>query len=522
MKKTRKIRNKKLFLKWLKKSHKNKYSIVHIGGTGNGNGNEVDTNPPAINGAPVVDINSQTEEDYIKQKENEYNSVAQSEKSLSEPKKKGFLSFPSFLKKKKDDGYDRYLLDESTKARNITVGLAASDSLIDLASSMASNPTVLSAISGVFVVGTTAFTSVVGAGVPIAAILIITYIRFKIKAAFGNYYKLVHSMNNLMLLVKRIYNILLVAIVISSKYNFIFDTKDITNSLEIIVKKFDKLLSKETKEDIIGEITSDLKKPKESIEKKIDAATLDAEKNVNETNDNESQSNTNTNSGEIESKTTAKSDDKEVKTKAKTSKINSIKRYLNIAVFFNADDFSKELNEEITKLALYFSIFLGEFNILLNVSQISELTQEDKEQNVINADVRLKNDVIKRNNNFKEVLMSTLLYRILQIHNMFELCKRDRFRDTLCSGKANEGYVKEVDSELSKIKSILKHLDDKGNANAKFPLYVGTMFRDLKDITKGIPKFVYEGKVTPTNKDRAQEFCQKIYDFNKSLSSQNS
>jgi hypothetical protein len=190
-------------------------------------------------------------------------------------------------------------------------------------------------------------------------------------------------------------------------------------------------------------------------------------------------------------------------------------------VFFNADDFSKELNEEITKLALYFSIFLGEFNILLNVSQISELTQEGKEQNVINEGVRIKNDEIKRNNNFNEVLMSTLLYRILQIHNMFELCKRDRFRDTLCSGKANEGYVKEVDSELSKIKSILKHLDDKGE-NKRFPLYGGDIFLDLKKITQGIPKFVYEGKVTPTNKDRAQEFCQKIYDFNKSLSSQNS
>ena len=33
MKQTRKIRNKKLFLKWLKKSRRNKYNIVHSGGT---------------------------------------------------------------------------------------------------------------------------------------------------------------------------------------------------------------------------------------------------------------------------------------------------------------------------------------------------------------------------------------------------------------------------------------------------------------------------------------------------------
>ena len=41
MKKTRKFKNKKLFLKWLKKSHKNDYSIKHGGEEPKGNGKKV-------------------------------------------------------------------------------------------------------------------------------------------------------------------------------------------------------------------------------------------------------------------------------------------------------------------------------------------------------------------------------------------------------------------------------------------------------------------------------------------------
>jgi hypothetical protein len=212
-------------------------------------------------------------------------------------------------------------------------------------------------------------------------------------------------------------------------------------------------------------------------------------------------------------------DDREKITASNSSILK--KAYLSISstyntLRFNADEFSKELNEEITKLALYFSIFLGEFNILFNVSQVTALTNSDGSDEKNAKIVSDKNDEIKDDINFKEVLMSTLLYRILQIHNMFELCKRKRFQETLCSPLAMEGYVKEVVMEMKKINTILNNINDSdnGDTNSGYPLYTGEMFMRLKKLLNK-HKILRGDIVTIESKDRAQQFCTEIAVFNK-------
>lgn len=495
MKKTRKIKNKKIFLKWLKKSRRNKYNITSGGTT---------PNEIAIGEAQTKMAAAAAKRDAAAAAERDAADNEANEKPLYTPPKKSMVSkwFKEKLKKdnKKDNENDRkaiaLLKDETTKAKDVALALAVSTSLADMALSIATSPVAKAVFVGIGITGAVA-TNVAMGGAGLVVIGVIWYAATKTKAAFGNYYKMVHVMNNLMLLLKRIHNVLMVAIKISSQYNFIFDTKDINNSLENILKKFDKILSVEGKKDIAKEISKDISANK---------VNFVYEENVEEVAASE----------EIEE------DDREKITASKSGILK--KAYLSISstyntLRFNADEFSKELNEEITKLALYFSIFLGEFNILFNVSQVTALTNRDASDEKNANIVSVKNDEIKNDINFKEVLMSTLLYRILQIHNMFELCKRKRFQETLCSPLAMEGYVKEVVIEMKKINTILNDINDNdnGSTNSRYPLYTGEMFMRLKKLLN--KHKVLRGEiVTVDSKDRAQQFCAEIADFNKKIS----
>lgn len=489
MKKTRKIKNKKIFLKWLKKSRRNKYNITSGGTTPNEIAiGEAQTKMAAA--AAVRDAAAAATD----AADNEAN-----EKPLYTPPKKSMIGKWFNEKLKKDNKNDRKaiaLKDETTKAKDVALALAVSTSLADMALSIATSPVAKAVFVGIGITGAVA-TNVALGGLGLVLVGVIWYAATKTKAAFGNYYKMVHVMNNLMLLLKRIHNVLMVAIKISSQYNFIFDTKDINNSLENILKKFDKILSVEGKKDIAKEISKDISANK---------VNFVYEENVEEVAASE----------EIEE------DDREKITASKSGILK--KAYLSISstyntLRFNADEFSKELNEEITKLALYFSIFLGEFNILFNVSQVTALTNRDASDEKNANIVSVKNDEIKNDINFKEVLMSTLLYRILQIHNMFELCKRKRFQETLCSPLAMEGYVKEVVMEMKKINTILNDINDNdnGTTNSRYPLYTGEMFMRLKKLLKK-HKILRGEIVTIDSKDRAQQFCAEIADFNKKIS----
>ena len=494
MKKTRKIKNKKIFLKWLKKSRRNKYNI-NSGGT---TPIEIVISEAKNKVAAAAAVRDATDAAAAAARDaapapadaddNEVN-----EKPLyTSPKKSSIGEW--FNKKFKKDRKAIALKDETTKAKDVALALAVSTSLADMALSIATSPVAKAVFVGIGITGAVA-SNVAFGGLGLVIVGVIWYAATKTKAAFGNYYKMVHVMNNLMLLLKRIHNVLMVAIKISRQYNFIFDTKDINNSLENILKKFDKILSVEGKKDIAKEISKDISANK---------VKFVYEENVEEVAASE----------EIEE------GDREKITASKSGILK--KAYLSISstyntLRFNADEFSKELNEEITKLALYFSIFLGEFNILFNVSQVTALTNRDATDEKNANIVSLKNDEIKSDINFKEVLMSTLLYRILQIHNMFELCKRKRFQETLCSPLAMEGYVKEVVMEMKKIDTILKDIKDNGSTNNSYPLYTGEMFMRLKNLLNK-HKILHGEIVTVDSKDRAQQFCADIADFNKKIS----
>ena len=517
MKKTRKIKNKKLFLKWLKKSRRNKYNITRGGtrpptsdiviaearkdmaaaATKRDAADAAERDAAAAADSPIINL-----DDYAGEAKVAVDAAAHDDEELlvKQPKSsflKRIFSKNSTRKIQKDiNGEAMALKEETNKTKNVAIALAVSTSLADMALSLASNPVVIAAFAGISIVGSLAF-SVVTAGAPLVFIGIVWYTITKVNTAFGNYYKMVHVMNNLMLLLKRIHNVLMVAIKIGNQYSFIFETKDIVNSLEKIIKKFDAILSVEGRKEIAEEILNDVTANKvkfeyePSVEDKIKEEEEEKTAEIRATTDADKKSNSD-----------------------KKSKPSSFKTFFK-KLFFNADDFSKELNEEVTKLTLFFSIFLGEFNILFNVSQVTVLTDKGKDMDANFSIVRDKNNEIKYDPNFEKVVMSTLLYRILQIHNMFELCERNRFRDTLCRPGAMEGYVKEVVTEIEKINNILSKPD-------KYTLYRSTWFDKLKQLMSNTEIIVYKNKVTTESKNRAQIFCKKIADFNTEISKSSS
>jgi hypothetical protein len=438
MKKTRKVKNKKIFLKWLKKSYKNKYSTKH-------------------GGAPKTD------------------------KEKSPPT---------------SEVDSRDLVSQSVVSTKDAVALAAAVTLGEVAYRLASNPIVVSAVVGLGI-GTTAFTAVASGGATLVLVAVGTYAYVKIKAAYSNYYTMLHVMNDFILLLQKIDIMVRVAIKISQQYQFFIDTKDVNKCLERIFSKFDKLLSIED----IGKIRKEIEDSKVTSEQKLQLEAKEA------SNEEEKQLMVNNNVDQYSSE-----EPKDIK----ISLWSKMKKFYRV-MKFNSKDFTNQLNEEVTRLGLYFSILLGEFNIVLNVSQMNLINGRDF--NLLMS----KNISVKSSPDFKKLLISSIIYRTLQIHNIFSLCTpgaliSDAAKKTTCSKEMIDQYVKETEAERVKIRKILFG-KSKVDRKPLFPLYQEQSggldeksgLKSLRDIMRSFDK-------TITDETNARDFAKQLHEFNEKYS----
>lgn len=438
MKKTRKVKNKKIFLKWLKKSYKNKYSTKHGGAPENGKKKS----------PPTGEVDS------------------------------------------------RDLVSQSVVSTKDAVALAAAVTLGEVAYRLASNPIVVSAVVGLGI-GTTAFTAVASGGATLVLVAVGTYAYVKIKAAYSNYYTMLHVMNDFILLLQKIDIMVRVAIKISQQYQFFIDTKDVNKCLERIFSKFDKLLSIED----IGKIRKEIEDSKVTSEQKLQLEAKEA------SNEEEKQLMVNNNVDQYSSE-----EPKDIK----ISLWSKMKKFYRV-MKFNSKDFTNQLNEEVTRLGLYFSILLGEFNIVLNVSQMNLINGRDF--NLLMS----KNISVKSSPDFKKLLISSIIYRTLQIYNIFSLCTpgaliSDAAKKTTCSKEMIDQYVKETEAERVKIRKILFG-KSKVDRKPLFPLYQEQSggldeksgLKSLRDIMRSFDK-------TITDETNARDFAKQLHEFNEKYS----
>jgi hypothetical protein len=442
MKKTRKVKNKKLFLKWLKRSSKNDYSIKHGGQVGD------------------------------------------------------------------DKTDDKSALDlvESHQfvSTRTAVALTAAATLGEIAYSLASNPVVVGAIVGLGI-GSAAFTGIVSGGATVVIIAVMVYANAKIREAYSNYHTMLYVMDDYILLLQKIDNLVRLAIKISQQYNFVIDTKDVNKALERIFIKFDKLLSV----DQIKEIKEDIKvkgATRESTSKLLETAVATAKKN--------SEQNRSDDDIEREDPETIKlivrGDTEEPDKKKSPSRWESFIQGWR-TVTFKSEKWSTELNEEVARVGLYFSILLGEFNITLNVCEMRIIGNQELQTIADN------NNKVKDSEEFNKLLVSSLIYRSLQIYNLFKICNSSKnlsksVKKSIC-GKdfsKEESLIVELEKERANIRMVL--FGTKYN-NVLFPLYLDddieddTGLKKLRDVMRAFPDAI-------KTKEQATKFVDALYAFN--------
>jgi hypothetical protein len=447
MNKTRKIRNKKLFLKWLKKSHRNKYNIVHGGAKGD----------------------------------------------------KGDVPDQKIVSAKSESG---------TFTKENAVLLAGAVTLSEVAFRLASNPVVVSAVVGLGI-GSAAFTGVLTGGATLVLILVAAYAFVKIRALYSNYYTMIYVMNDYILLLKKIDTMVRLAVKISQEYKFVIDTKDVNKSLERILNRFDKLLT----EKDISEIKENVSKSNDSNnivselseEAAADQAT-DKDKPDNDSSSENDKMLVVSDGVKKRQENILKRFGKSIKAGAKRIKdnVNEFRKVINL----NSKEFTEELNEEVMRLGLYFSILVGELNIILNVCQMDIIGKGNKAQLIS------KNDNVKSDDNFIEILISSLIYRTLQLHNIFILCgiissKSDTAKK-MCTRENMDEYVKETEVERKKIRMVLltKQYD-----KILFPLYEETV-KGSDNKLKRLIEIMLRANGEINGIDKAKEFIKNIHDFN--------
>jgi hypothetical protein len=288
-----------------------------------------------------------------------------------------------------------------------------------------------------------------------------------------------------------------VAIKISQQYQFFIDTKDINKCLERIFSKFDKLLSIED----IGKIRKEIEDSKVTSEQKLQLEAKGA------SNEEEKQLLVNNNVDQYSSE-----EPKDIK----ISLWSKMKKFYRV-MQFDSKIFTNQLNEEVTRLGLYFSILLGEFNIVLNVSQMNLITSRDL------TPLMSKNISVKSSPDFKKLLISSIIYRTLQLYNIFSLCTpgaliSDAAKKTTCSKEMIDQYVKETEAERVKIRKILFGKSKVGR-KPLFPLYQEqsggldeeTGLKNLRDIMRGFGNTIMD----ETN---ARDFAKQLHEFNEKYS----
>ena len=450
--KIRKIRNKKLFLKWLKKSHRNKYNIVHSGGKDG-------PKPP---------------------------------KDLS-----------------------KELTSDKKSSKIVTSGnavlLAGAVTLGEVAYTLASNPIVINAVLALGT-GTAVFAGVASGGATVVLALVAFCVCLKIKALYSKYYVMMHVINDYMLLLQKIDTMVRIAIKMSQQYKFVIDTRDVNKSLERIFNKFDKLLSKKDIDDVSNQV-------------KTNTDVVSTAK-VNDDNVGYKQFDTN-----------EKSEVVELPKEAIERQEGLFRKFINFTkgvkedakefvqvVKLNSKEFSEELNDEVTRLGLYFSILLGELNIMLNICQMDMVGKEHTGK-LIELNTSVKSD-----DNFKNLLISSIIYRTLQLSNIFELCKDSKSSSAtkkICSPENKKEYIREIEAERKKINIVLFGKSSSSVNETLFPLYAPDPEKNepnsgLERLRTIMRTYLEEfDEDDENNENKPQKFLDDIKKFNDNLKKQN-
>lgn len=495
MKKTRKNtkNNKKIFLKWLHKSRKDNFKMKYGG-----------TIPP-----------SDSQEVVLKKTPTDVTSIA------SQFKKKSFQ--PS---------------------KKLFYGSIIATGAVDLLLKFTGSKAALAWAAGIGI----SSIGIYSGGAGLVGVAILTAIYFKIKKKYTSYYKLLIVMDSLMLLLQKLDNIVRLAVKISIQYDFIIDTKDINNFLMLIFAKFDEILDKEDLEDIEKEITEKIKNNEHfnmpEIADSIAPVQLEpTEAIIPEESDTLLESTPESpllappetvtplipgkkgffkRTAQTIRQTLGDAGSYVKKTvKQKFKKVTSFGKI----IMFDADKWSDELNEYVTQLSIAFSILLGELNITLNIRQIDLITDGSNSSNQEMIELKKKNREVKESEEFANLLISSLIYKSLQLYNIFKQCidpsvsnEQLRLPSTCKTPQEKQElskYIAQAEEERYRMKVIL-FAKSKGTNDPLFSFYSEDFAKNSKAQQKlnELRGIVEKNSMEIIDLDKAYQFTKDLHNFN--------
>ena len=281
---------------------------------------------------------------------------------------------------------------QKVAARAVIMASAATG-LYALVAKVGQNPQLSAAVmTGIAAAGPQA---VVFAGV-FAAVAIAYYAVLKIQDKYAKYYILIRTMNEFMIVLNKIDRLVRLAQVVSQKYSFDVNLKEIDAQLQILFKRFDKLLS----QDDISKIEKELiTNPKPDVNAAADSAVTAV---------------SNAAIGELNDEVT---NDQPLKPQGGGGKIGDMMFKLT----FDSAAWNQKLNDDVVKLNLYFTTSMTEFIMILNVIQMGLLTSTDPEKKMSLTTATL---AINESTAYKKMVIGILLNDILKLKVDFSFCNR--------------------------------------------------------------------------------------------------
>jgi hypothetical protein len=238
------------------------------------------------------------------------------------------------------------------------------------------------------------------AGAIFAAVAVGYYAFMKIQDKYAKYFMLIRTMNEYIIVLNKIDRLVRLSYFISSKYCFDVNLKEIESQLKVIFKRFDGLLNDD-----------DRSKIEKDLETNLTPSVADAASNV----------------------VLEKAAEIDVKQQEQSQKTQGGGGFLSI-MGFDEDKWNKMLNDDVIKLNIYFTASMTEFNMILNVIQMTQLTDDGKPAPAAPAAVaapatgldKIKKTTkeIEDSTEYRKMVIGILLNDILKLRVDYSFCNR--------------------------------------------------------------------------------------------------
>ena len=239
------------------------------------------------------------------------------------------------------------------------------------------------------------------AGAIFAAVAVGYYAFLKVQDKYAKYFMLIRTMNEFIIVLNKVDRLVRLSYFISDKYSFDVNLKEIEAQLKVIFKRFDGMLNDD-----------DRSKIEKDLETNLTPSVADAASNV-----------VIENAGRLANQSS--------QTGEQTGQVGG--GFLAI-MGFDEEKWNKMLNDDVVKLNIYFTTSMTEFNMILNVIQMTQLTDDGKPAPAATAGpaapatgidkIKATTREIKSSTEYHKMVIGILLNDILKLRVDYSFCSR--------------------------------------------------------------------------------------------------